>query len=195
VGESPVALAEATILLRCLLEEWAHGVANAGVAATGTAAIGTATGTGAIGTAIGTGAIGTAIGTAAIGIIVAISMTMMTLIMSSSLVASRSGAGAGGIRMDIPAMAMDTHTAMATHTVTMAAVTTGATVTITGTATATDMVTTRKLPSYSADFRTPDIIGERSTEFLVLARATRCARTGTIIRTAMAITIMEAHQH
>src|SRR6266851_2727381 len=110
VGESPVALVEAAILLRCLLEagrrslaaEWAHGVANAGVAATGTAAIGTAIGTAAIGVAIGT--------------VVAISMTMTTLIMRSSLAASRSGAGVGGIRTDIPATAMATHTVMATHT-------------------------------------------------------------------------------
>ena len=101
VGESPVALVEAAILLRCLLEagrrslaaEWAHGVANAGVAATGTAAIGVA-----------------------IGTVVAISMTMTTLIMRSSLAASRSGAGVGGIRTDIPATAMATHTVMATHT-------------------------------------------------------------------------------
>src|SRR6266446_8425107 len=115
VGESPVALVEAAILLRCLLEagrrslaaEWAHGVANAGVAATGTGAIGTAIGVAAIGTA----AIGVAIGT-----VVAISMTMTTLIMRSSLAASRSGAGVGGIRTDIPAMAMATHTVMATHT-------------------------------------------------------------------------------
>jgi hypothetical protein len=64
VGESPVALAEAAILLRCLLEagrrslaaEWAHGVANAGVAATGTAAIGTAIGVASAGVAAtGTG--------------------------------------------------------------------------------------------------------------------------------------------
>ena len=103
VEESPVALAEAAILLRCLLEEWAHGVASAGVAATGTAAIGTAIGTAAIGVAI--------------GIIVAISMTMMTLIMSPSLVASRSGAGAGGIRTDIPAMATHAVMVIATHTV------------------------------------------------------------------------------
>src|SRR2546428_483537 len=48
VGESPVALAEAAILLRCLLEAGrrslaagrAHGGAHAGVAANGTAAIG-----------------------------------------------------------------------------------------------------------------------------------------------------------
>src|SRR5712692_5998087 len=100
VGESPVALVEAAILLRCLLEagrrslaaEWAHGVANAGTAAIGTA-------------------IGVAIGTVA-----AISMTMTTLIMRSSLAASRSGAGVGGIRTDIPATAMATHTVMATHT-------------------------------------------------------------------------------
>src|SRR6266478_6236102 len=100
VGESPVALAEAAILLRCLLEagrrslaaEWAHGVANAGTAAIGTA----------IGVAIGT--------------VVAISMTMTTLIMRSSLAASRSGAGVGAIRTDIPATAMATHTVMATHT-------------------------------------------------------------------------------
>ena len=100
VGESPVALVEAAILLRCLLEagrrslaaEWAHGVANAGTAAIGTA----------IGVAIGT--------------VVAISMTMTTLIMRSSLAASRSGAGVGGIRTDIPATAMATHTVMATHT-------------------------------------------------------------------------------
>src|SRR6516164_7332746 len=120
VGESPVALAEAAILLPCLLEEWAHGVA-----ATGTAEIGTAIGTAEIGTAIGTAEIGVAI-----GIIVAISMTMMTLIMSASLVASRSGAGAGGGATHI--MATIPPTAI-THTVTMEAVTTGATVTITGT--------------------------------------------------------------
>ncbi len=120
VGESPVALVEAAILLRCLLEagrrslaaEWAHGVANAGVAATGTAAIGTAIGVASAGvSATGTAAIGVAIGT-----VVAISMTMTTLIMRSSLAASRSGAGVGGIRTDIPATAMATHTVMATHT-------------------------------------------------------------------------------
>src|SRR5260370_37537655 len=100
VGEFPVALVEAAILLRCLLEvgrrslaaEWAHGVANGGTAAIGTA----------IGVAIGT--------------VVAISMTMTTLIMRSSLAAYRSGAGVGGIRSDIPATAMATHTVMATHT-------------------------------------------------------------------------------
>src|SRR5260370_29511826 len=103
VGESPVALVEAAILLRCLLEagrrslaaEWAHGVANAGAAAIGTA----------IGVAIGT--------------VVAISMTMTTLIMRSSLAASRSRAGVGGIRTDIPATAMVTHTDTGRHTGTM----------------------------------------------------------------------------
>src|SRR6266853_2130011 len=84
VGESPVALAEAAILLRRLLEagrrslaaEWAHGVANAGAAATGTAAIGTAIGVASSGVAAtGTAAIGAEMGTA-----VAMSKTKTTLI-------------------------------------------------------------------------------------------------------------------
>src|SRR6266436_6548659 len=72
VGESPVALVEAAILLRCLLEagrrslaaEWAHGVAK-----TGTAAIGTAIGVASSGVAAtGTAAIGVAIGVASAGV-------------------------------------------------------------------------------------------------------------------------------
>ena len=68
VGEFPVALTEAAILVRCLLEagkcslaaEWAHGEASTGVATIGTVAIGraragvAATGTGATGVVAGT---------------------------------------------------------------------------------------------------------------------------------------------
>jgi hypothetical protein len=98
VGEFPVALAEAAILVRCLLEagecslaaEWPHGVASAGVAAIGTAAIGEAS----------TGVVAT--GTGATGGVVAGTM-VMTLFSSGISVFRGGGAGilgAGATPMD-----------------------------------------------------------------------------------------------
>jgi len=131
VGEFPVALAEAAILVRCLLEagecslaaEWALGVASTGVAAIGMAGHGVAS--------AGTATIGAEATGAVAGII-----TMAMTSFSSAISAFRGGGarilGAGAILTDIMAipipmttMAPDTATHTATEdtgTVTMAMV-------------------------------------------------------------------------
>jgi hypothetical protein len=86
VGEFPLALAEAAILVRCLLEagkcslaaEWAHGAANAGVVTTGAAAHGAAS----VGVAT--------TGTAGIGVVAGI-ITMVMTSFSSGISVFRGG--------------------------------------------------------------------------------------------------------
>ena len=111
VGEFPAALAEAAILLRCLLEAgkcslaaaWGHGEANVGVAATGTAAIGVGNvGVAATGTAaVGVGSAGVAAtGTGVTGVVAGIITMVITLFSSGISVFRGGGVGAGATPTD-----------------------------------------------------------------------------------------------
>ena len=101
VGKFPAALAEAAILLRCLLEAgkcslaaaWGHGQANVGVANVGVAATGTA--------AIGVGNVGVAAtGTGVTGVAGIITM-VITLSSLGISVFRGGGVGAGATPTDI----------------------------------------------------------------------------------------------
>jgi len=97
VGKFPAALAEAAILLRCLLEAgkcslaaaWGHGQANVGVAATGTAAIGVAN--------VGVAATGTGV----TGVVAGIITMVITLSSLGISVFRGGGVGAGATPTDI----------------------------------------------------------------------------------------------
>src|SRR5215467_1289510 len=112
VGEFPAALAEAAILLRCLLEAgkcslaaaWGHGEANVGVAATGTAAVGVGNvGVAAPGTAaVGVGSAGVAAtGTGVTGVVAGIITMVITLFSSGISVFRGGGVGVGATPTDI----------------------------------------------------------------------------------------------
>ena len=97
VGKFPAALAEAAILLRCLLEAgkcslaaaWGHGEANVGVAATGTAAVG-----------VGSAGVA-ATGTGVTGVVAGIITMVITLFSSGISVFRGGGVGVGATPTDI----------------------------------------------------------------------------------------------
>src|SRR5262249_11461224 len=118
------------------------------------------------------------VGMAAIGATTGTGTITTTATMLSLSAASVFRSGVGGVTR--PTMVITRTVIIPTVIRTdTAAATTGATITTTETDTATTTVpatgaiTTRKLPSSNAAWRTPDIIGERSTESLVRALNTR----------------------
>ena len=155
--EDLTAAAVVTMLCRCPREadghlrpaERADSVVSTGTASTGMAST----------------------GMVAIGIIITITMT---LTMSSLLVASPSGVGAGVGTIHIMAT---THPTAITHTVT---VTMAAVITVPGMA-ATDTVFDQELLECSDSWLVPDIIMVPSTESWALGLAGHCTPTSVII--------------
>jgi hypothetical protein len=177
VGEFPLALAEAAILVRCLLEagkcslaaEWAHGAANTGVAATGAAAHGAANaGVAATGAAAhGAASVGVAAtGTAGIGVVAGIITMVMTSFSSGISVFRGGGAhilGAGATLTDIMIIPIRTTTmAMDTGMVTMAMVM-GRPAMITETATRMAAITAARATEMATRLEVP-ITAARATE-------------------------------
>jgi hypothetical protein len=189
VGEFPLALAEAAILVRCLLEagkcslaaEWAHGAASVGVAATGTAAHGVAS-----------AGLATT-GTAGIGVVAGIITMVMTSFSSGISVFRGGGAhilGVGATLTDIMIIPIRTTTmAMDTSMVTLAMVM-GRPAMITETATRMEIPTTAAITAARAMEMTTRL-EVPATATITAARATEMA-TRLEVPTTAAITAARA---